>query len=179
MAFDIGNILQQYLGAGAGQSLGQGQNPNQLNDDFDQITNSVPRAQVAQGMTEALRSDQTPPFPQMVGQMFGNSNPSQRAGMLNQLLASIGPGLLSSIAGGALGNILGGNRNTTPQITPEQAAQITPEQAEELATRAEQENPTVVDRLGDFYAENPTLVKAIGGAALAIVLGRVAQGMQR
>lgn len=177
MAFDISNILQQYL-ATAGQQQGQGQRPNTIDDDFDQITNSVPRTHVAQGMTEALRSDQTPPFPQMVGQMFGNSNPNQRAGMLNQILSSLGPGVLSALAGGTLGNILGGNRNGTPQITPEQAAQITPEQAQELAARAEQENPSVVDRLGDFYAENPTLVKAIGGAALAIVLGRVAQGMR-
>lgn len=177
MAFDIGNILQQYLG---GQNPGQVQNgnPNQIHDDFDQIANSVPRAHVAQGMSEALRSDQTPPFPQMVGQMFGNSNPNQRAGLLNQLLAQLGPGLLSAVGSGALGNILGGNRSGTPQITPEQAAQVTPQQVEELAAKAEQENPTIVDRLGDFYADNPTLVKAIGGAALAIVLGRVAQGMR-
>lgn len=174
MAFDIGNILQQYLGGGAAA-----QNNTSINDDFDQIAGSAPRTHVAQGMTEALRSDQTPPFPQMVGQMFGNSNPNQRAGMLNQLLASVGPGLLSSVAGGALGNLFGGGaQNARPQVTPEQAAQVTPEQVQELAARAEQENPSVVDRLGDFYAENPTLVKAIGGAALAIVLGRVAQGMR-
>lgn len=174
MAFDIGNILQQYLGGALGA-----QNNGRIHDDFDQIANSAPRAQVAQGVTEALRSDQTPPFPQMVGQMFGNSDPSQRAGMLNQLLASVGPQLLSAVAGGALGNLLGGaSQNARPQVTPEQAAQISPQQVEELAARAEQENPGVVDRLGDFYAEHPTLVKAVGGAALAIVLGRVAQGMR-
>jgi hypothetical protein len=83
------------------------------------------------------------------------------------------------VAGGALGNIFGGaNANARPQITPEQAAQVSPQQVEELAARAEQENPGVVDRLGDFYAEHPTLIKAVGGAALAIVLGRVAQGMR-
>jgi hypothetical protein len=174
MAFDIGNILQQYLGGGIAA-----QNNSSIHDDFDQIAQSAPRAQVAQGVSEALRSDQTPPFPQMVGQMFGNSNPNQRAGMHNQLLASVGPGLLSAVAGGALGNIFGGaNANARPQITPEQAAQVSPQQVEELAARAEQENPGVVDRLGDFYAEHPTLIKAVGGAALAIVLGRVAQGMR-
>jgi hypothetical protein len=50
---------------------------------------------------------------------------------------------------------------------------------QELAAKAEQQNPGIVDRMGDFYAEHPTLVKAIGGAALAIALGHMAQGMQR
>jgi hypothetical protein len=50
---------------------------------------------------------------------------------------------------------------------------------QELAAKAEQQNPGIVERMGDFYAEHPTLVKAIGGAALAIALGHMAQGMQR
>ncbi len=172
MAFDIGNLLQQYLGGNPNA------NASRAVDDFDQVANNAPRAAMAQGVTEALRSDQTPPFPQMVGQMFGQSDPNQRAGMLNQLLGGMGPGVLSSLAGGVLGNLFGGNSNERPQITPEQAAQMTPEQVEQIAANAEKDNPTIVDRMGDFYAENPTLVKAIGGAALAIVLGRVAQGMR-
>ena len=172
MGFDLGNLLQQYLGANA--------NTDRAEDDFDQVASAAPRAQVAQGVSAALRSDQTPPFPQMVSQMFGQSDPNQRAGMLNQLIGGLGPGLLSSIAGGALFNSLGGAfLNTQPHITPEQAAKVTPEQVQEIAAKAENENPGIVDRMGDFYAENPTLVKAIGGAALAIVLGQVAQGMRR
>ena len=174
MGFDLGNLLQQYMGGAANA------NTDRAADDFDQVANAAPRAQVAQGVTAALRSDQTPPFPQMVSQMFGQSDPNQRAGMLNQLIGGLGPGLLSSIAGGALGNLFGGGNNQQqPQITPEQAARMTPEQVQEIAAKAENENPGIVDRMGDFYAENPTLVKAIGGAALAIVLGQVAQGMRR
>lgn len=174
MAFDLGNILQQYLGGNANNQA----NPN---DDFDQVVQHAPQGTVAQGVTEALRSDQTPPFPQMVGQLFGNSDPTQRAGMLNQLINSVGPGLLSSIAGGALGNLFGGHSAgaAAPAITPEQASNMTPEQVEQIAAQAEQHNPGVVDRMGDFYAQHPTLVKSIGGAALAIVLGRMAQGIQQ
>ncbi len=171
MAFDIGNLLQQYLGGGANANAGRAL------DDFDQVANNAPRSAMAQGVTEALRSDQTPPFPQMVSQMFGHSDPNQRAGMLNQLLGGLGPGLLSSVAGGVLGNLFRGN-DAPATVTPEQAAQMTPEQVEQIAQKAEQENPGIVDRMGDFYAENPTLVKTIGGAALAIVLGRIAQGMR-
>lgn len=180
MAFDLASVLQQYLSGAANM------NNSRAVDDFDQVAQNAPRASMAQGVTEALRSDQTPPFAQMVGQMFGQSDPTQRAGMLNQLLRGVGPGLLTSIAGGALGNIFGGNNagnsagnNAPAAITPEQAAAMTPEQVQQIAEQAEQANPSIVDRMGDFYAEHPTLVKSIGGAALAIVLGRVAQNMQQ
>ncbi|MBC7686433.1 MAG: hypothetical protein H7176_14555 [Bdellovibrionales bacterium] len=173
MAFDIGNLLQQYLGGAAAQN-----NAGRAADDFDQVARNAPRAAVAEGVTEALRSDQTPPFPQMVSQLFDKSDPNQRAGMLNQLLRGIGPGVLSSVAGGALGNLFRGNE-APAAITPDQAATMTPDQVEQIAKQAEQENPSIVDRMGDFYAEHPQLVKTIGGAALAILLGRVAQGMQR
>ena len=171
MSFDLGNLLQQYLG-GANANA----NPAQAENDFDHVAQNVPRATVAQGVTQALRSDQTPPFSQMVGQLFGNSNPDQRAGMLNQLLANIGPSVLASVAGGSLGNLLGADQ---ARVSPEQANQVSPEQVQELAAKAEQQNPGIVERMGDFYAEHPSLVKAIGGAALAIALGHMAQGMQR
>jgi hypothetical protein len=170
MSFDFGNLLQQYLG-GAGNA-----NPAQTENDFDRVTQSAPRGQVAQGVTQALRSDQTPPFSQMVGQLFSNGNPDQRAGMLNQLLANIPAGLLSRVAGGALGNLQGADQ---ARVSPEQASQVPPEQVQQLAEQAEQHNPGVVERMGDFYADHPNLVKALGGAALAIALGHMAQGMQR
>lgn len=169
MSFDLGNLLNQYLGGG-NTSAGAGQAEN----DFDRVAQNSSLASLAQGVTQALRSDQTPPFPQMIGQLFGNSNPDQRAGLLNQILSSVGPGVLSSITGGALGNLLGGGQ----QVTPDQAAQISPQQVQELAAKAEQQNPGIVDRMGDFYAAHPTLIKTIGGAALAVALGAMAQRLQ-
>lgn len=171
MGFDLGNLLQQYLGGA------QNANPSQATDDFDRVAQQAPRETLAQGVTQALRSDQTPPFPQMVSHLFGQGSPDQRAGMLNQILASAGPGVLSSVAGGALGKLFGGG--AAPQVTPEQASQVSPEQAQEIAAKAEQQDPGIVDRMGDFYAQHPTLVKALGGAALAIALGHMAQGMQQ
>lgn len=183
MAFDLGNLLNQYLGGAAGG------NQHQANDDFDRVAQNAPPDVLARGVTGALRSDQTPPFPQMVSQMFGQSNPNQRAGMLNQLLATLGPAVLAQLAGGrsggqgglgglgGLAGIFGGG--APAQVTPEQAAQVSPEEVRELAERAEQQNPGIVERMGDFYAQNPTLVKAIGGAALAIALGHMAQNMRR
>lgn len=171
MAFDLGNLLQQYLGGAA-----QG-NAGRALDDFDQVASNAPRAAMAEGVSEALRSDQTPPFPHMVSQLFDRSDATERAGMLNQLIRGIGPGLLGSLAGGALGGLFRGNE-APAAVTPEVAATMSPEQVKQIAERAEQDNPGIVERMGDFYAEHPQLVKTIGGAALAIVLGRVAQGMK-
>jgi len=169
MAFDLGNLLQQYIGGAVA-------NNGKAADDFDQVAQNAPRASIAQGIASALRSDQTPPFPQMVSQLFGQSNPDQRAGMLNNLIGGAGGGLLSSVAGGALGKIFGGN---TSQVTPEQAAQVSPEQVQELAEKAQQQNPGIVDRMSDFYAEHPTLIKAAGGAALAVALGYMANNIRK
>jgi hypothetical protein len=175
MGFDLGSLLQQYASANP-------VNPDQAENDFDQVAQNAPQAELAQGVTEALRSDQTPPFPQMVGQMFGQGDSGQRAGMLNQLLGGIGPGILSSLAGGALGSLFGGQANANaaaPRVTPEQASTMTPEQVQQIAEQAEQDNPGIVERMGDFYAQHPQLVKGLGGAALALVLGRMAQDIQR
>jgi len=164
MGFDLGNLLGQYLGGGA--------NAAQASDDFDRAAQSAPRETIAQGVIQALRSDQTPPFPQMLAQMFGNSNPDQRAGMLNQLIAGAGPGLL-----GKLGGLFGGNAGG--KVTPEQASQVSEAQIKDIAEQAQKENPGILDRMGEFYAEHPTAVKAIGATALAVALGAMAQGIQR
>jgi hypothetical protein len=169
MSFNLGNLLNQYLGGGTNA------NPAQAENDFDHVAQNSPFAALAQGVTQALRSDQTPPFSQMVGQMFSNGNPEQRAGMLNQLLSNISPGVLSSVAGGLFGNLAGGDQ---AKVSPEQAAQLSPQQVQELAAKAEQQNPGIVERMGDFYAQHPTLIKTIGGAALAVALGAMAKGMQ-
>jgi hypothetical protein len=198
MAFDLGNLLNQYMNGASGADN------TRATEDFERVTQEVPRETVAHGVTQALRSDQTPPFPQMVGQMFGQSNPNQQAGMLNQLIAAAGPSLIGMLAGrggagvggmgggigggmggglgnlgNVLGNLLGGAGGGQPQITPEQASQLSPEQVQEIAQKAEQENPGVVERMGDFYAEHPNVVKGLGAAALAIALGHMAQGIQR
>lgn len=166
MSFDLGSLLQQFTGANA--------NPAQAEKDFDQVAQVAPQNQLSQGLRQAFRSEQTPPFSQMAAQLFGNSDPTQRAGMLNQILASVGPGVLAS-----LGGMFGGANAAPAQVTPEQASQITPEQVRQIAEQAEQHNPGIIDRMGDFYAQHPALIKGLGGAALAIALGHMAQGMKR
>lgn len=201
LGFDIGNILQQYGGGGVNPN----QPPNDIEQHFDQVAQNSPNDDLADGLSEAFRSDQTPPFPNMVGQLFGQADSSQRAGMMNQLLAALGPAVIGSMLnrgmgggglggalgglggglgggalGGGLGSILGGLLNGSSgqqqmQVRPEDVERMRPEEFEELARHAERENPGIVDQMSRFYAQNPGLVKALGGAALAIALGRMSQ----
>ena len=144
--------------------------PTSTEEDFDEVAKQVPPDALGDGIAHALRSDKTPPFGDMVGRLFSGSNPSMRAGLLNQLIAAAGPAIV-----GKLGSLLG---NRTPDastsITEADAQRISPEQVSDIAQHAEKADPSVMDRIGSYYAKNPELVKVLGGAALAIALGRLA-----
>jgi hypothetical protein len=177
--FDLGKILDRYAGH---------DDPDGNDNDFDQVAQQAPRNAVSQGVAEAFRSDRTPPFPNMLGQMFGQSDPNTRAGILNQLIAAAGPAILSGAfsrggaASGGLGGLLGGlfggsggfGQGSTPQITPDQASQVPPEAVEELAREAQQKDPDVISRVSDFAAQNPALVKGLGAVAVGIALKHLA-----
>lgn len=164
------DILGQY-GSGAGAS-------GDAIDHYDQVAREAPPAQLADGLAAAFRSEQTPPFPQMLARMFGQADPRQRAGILNQLLASLGPAAIAALANGPLRQIFQrGAPAPAPGpvvITPDQAAQVTPEQAQEVAQHAQAHQPSIVDSMGDFFSRHRDLVKTLGGAALAIALARMA-----
>jgi hypothetical protein len=129
-------------------------------------------------VSAALRSEQTPPFPQMVAQLFERGDVQQRTGMLSQLIGNISPAVLASLTAGRLGSAAGGN-GARVVVTPNQASQVTPAQVEQIAAHAQDRDPGIVDTMGEFYAQHPDLVKTIGGAALAFALGKIAEHMRR
>lgn len=137
---------------------------------FDEVAKTASQDQLAAGVSGAMRSDQTPPFGDMVGHLFGQSSPGQQAGVLNQILASLGPSAVSGVAGGVLGRMLGSGQT---QLTPDQASQLSQAQVTEIATHAEKAQPGIVDEVGQFYAQHAGLIKTLGGAALAIALAKM------
>ena len=170
LGFDLGRILEQY---GGGASAQQG---HQVEKDFDDIAQNAPPEELSHGLTEAFRSDQTAPFGEMIGQLFGQADRQQRTGMINQLLSGIGPSVLGSVLGGsALGGLLNRAGGHQVQLRPEEADQLTPQQVQALASQAEKEDPGIIEKMSSFYAQNPALVKSLGGAALAIALGKMSQ----
>jgi hypothetical protein len=163
---ELSGVLSQY-------TSGSAQPPADVHEHFDQVAKAAPQGLIADGLAAAFRSNATPPFGQMLGNLFSQSSGDQKAGMLNQLLASAGPGLLSQLAGG--GTLAGLLQGGATQITPEQAQQISPEAVRQLATHAEKADPSIIDKASSFYAEHPTLIKTLGGAVLSVALAKVAE----
>ena len=162
----LGSVLKQY-------SSGATQNPAAATEHFDQVAQAAPQNLIAEGLSAVFRSDQTPAFGNLVSSLFSQSNGDQKAGILNQLITSVGPSNLARLAGGGiLGTLLSGGAG---QVSPQQAQNISPDVVEQIATHAEKADPSVVDKASAFYAQHTTLVKTLGGAALSIALAKVAE----
>ena len=149
---------------------------NEPEKHFDQVAENASSEQLGAGIAGALRSDQTPPFGNMVGQLFGHSSSTQLAGLLNQILGALGPAAAASLGGGLLGKLLQPGQT---QISPEQASQLSPAQVTEIATHAEQARPGVVDQIGNFYAQHSGLIKKLGGTALLVTMAKIKEHADR
>ncbi|MBV8847393.1 MAG: hypothetical protein JO307_31675 [Bryobacterales bacterium] len=166
------NQLKDMFSKYSGQSGGTATIAEDAHRDFEQVAQSAPSNVVADGISQAFRSDETPPFPGMLANLFSHSNPNQRAGVLNELMGSLGSGALASLPGlGGLSSLLSGG-----SVTPDQVNQISPEQVQQIATHAERQDPSVVDRVSSFYAQHPQVMKAAGGLALSIALRHMLRG---
>jgi hypothetical protein len=142
---------------------------------YDQVAHELPQGALADGISHTFRSDQTPPFEQMLSGLFGRSNPNQKAGLLNQILGVLGPSAGGLLAQAGLGRLGGASSRGPVTVTPEEAQQVPPQTVQVLAQQAERKDPTIVDQAASFYAQHPTLVKAIGAGALALLLNRMSR----
>ena len=168
----LGGMLQQYAGNAAPA------NPQQATDHFDQVARQVPQSSLSGALTQVFQSPQTGTFGQNITDLFNQSNPQQRAGILNQLVPALGAGGLGSL-GGMLGSLFSGGAGAPQPISPEAAQQVSPQDAGRIAERAQQQNPSIVEQAGDFYAQHPTLVKALGAGAAIMALRHIAESQQR
>jgi hypothetical protein len=163
---DLGGLMNQYAAGNA--------TSDDVHSVYDRVAQDVPQSTLADGISHAFRSDQTPAFEQMVGTLFNQSSPDQKAGMLNQILAVLGPSAASMLGGsggrGGIGDLLSGRA-----VSPQQAQEIPPQTVEVLAQQAAKKDPTIMDQAASFYAQHPTLVKAIGAGALALLLSKMSR----
>ena len=162
--------------------LGQYVNPSnsaspQAAEDFGRVAQEAPPEAVSQGLADAFRSDATPPFEQMVGQLFGRSDPQQRAGLLNEILGSLGGAVSGGLAGGALGGLLR-HAAEGKEVTPEDAHRVPVNEVETAAAEAARRNPGIVERVSRFYAEHPQLVQTLGTVALSVAMSSMARRRQ-
>ena len=148
---------------------------------FDQVSAAVPGSVLSQGITAAFESPQTPPFHDMVTQLFTNSDPAQRAAMLTTLLNAI-PAEQRAALANSLGVSLPSPGATTttgtataPVISASQAQQVSPAAVTQAAEQAAAINPSIVGQLGTFYAQHPTLVKTLGSLAMIVAMRKIAR----
>jgi hypothetical protein len=149
----IGELAERY-GANAIQGSAN------THEDFQRVAQSAPPDVVSNGIAHMFRSDQTPAFPDMVSSLFGQSNPTQRAGLLSELLSSIAPGALANLPG-----LAGGG--TDPHVL---ANQLSPEQVQQIAEHAQGHDPSIIDRVSEFYSKHPQVLRAVGGFALGVAM---------
>ena len=136
---------------------------------FQHAAQSVDSGTLADGIAAAMRSDETPPFAQIVSQLFASGSSDQKMAMVNTLLASIGPeqrGQLASLIPALAG---------ASSVTSDQAAAISPSAVQSLAQHVEQHDAGIVDRMSSLYAAHPTLVKTLGTAAMMIAMRKIAE----
>jgi hypothetical protein len=166
---EISNVLQNYAGA---------QSPTDheaVANHFGQVAQAAPQPALADSLSAMFRSDQTPPFAQMIAQLFNNSNAEQRANLLNTLLSSgAGARILAQLATSAGVTLPAGLGSTTP-VTPELANQVPAEAVQQAAAHAEKHDPSIIDRVSEIYARHPALVKTLGAAALSLALTHLAK----
>lgn len=137
------DILDHYSNARSDQP------PRDAPRDYEEIAREEPPEALSDGLAHAFRAEETPSFGEMVSNLFRNSDPHQRTGLLERLREA-----------------LGGR---------EPLDDADPRQVEELANKAEKHSPNIVERVSQFYAQHPTLVRNLGSAALTIALSRMAQ----
>jgi len=144
------NTVEDIFQRNSSQAGGAATAPANPHEDFQQVAQTAPPNVVSSGIAQAFRSDRTPPFPEMLANLFGQSDPMQLAEVINRLL---GEG----------------------RFTPEQANRVSPDQVKEMAAQAEKQHPSVVDEVSSFYAQHPEVMKAAGGLALTIALQHILQ----
>jgi hypothetical protein len=157
----IKSLLAQYT---AGTASSQ-----EADAHFEQLAQTAGPATLAPGIAEAMRSNQTPPFGQLMAQLFTRGSSDQKAGALNALLNAASPEVraqLSALIPGLVGSA---------PVTATQAGTVSPDVVTSLATKVEQHDPGVIDTMSGFYAQHPGLVRTLGTTALMIAMRTIAE----
>ncbi len=77
------DVLKQYSQPGSQPS-------GDVFGHFDSVAQQASPSHLGGGIAAALRSDATPAFGQTIGNLFGQSNPEQKAGLLNEIVQALG-----------------------------------------------------------------------------------------
>lgn len=157
----IGGLLNQYIGGSGAAST------EEAHEHYDQVTSAVPAGILGSAIGPALQSLALGEVQQHIFNSASQMSSEQRGGLVQSLLG----GFVSS--GTNVSSLLA-QLGINPSVAdnPESAS---PEEVAALAAHAHQNNPDVFHRAMAFYAEHPTLVKAMGAAAVSAIIYEIAK----
>lgn len=148
--------------------------PAEIEHDFEEVLHEAGPGALEEAFAEAFRSEETPPFEEMVAKLFEGSDASTRAGLLDNLLAGLQPSALGTMRGTVFADVLR-RYAAGARVAPARAAEVDPEHVREAALQARRQNPGVLERVSRFYARHPEAMRHLGNDVMAIVLSRLAQ----
>lgn len=166
---DVAAVLQQYAAETGVYST------KKVERDFLEVAQQVPAQMVTNGLSEALRSEQTIPFEQVVGQSFEQVDSQQRAGMLKQLLDGAEPDAVQPLLDKGVLGIRIKDASGEERLLAVDAAQVHPDLVQQLALELRQLDPAVIDKMSSLFAEDPDLLKTLDGATLSVALNKIAE----
>ncbi|OWW22452.1 hypothetical protein [Noviherbaspirillum denitrificans] len=167
---DVSAVLQQYAAETGVHSV------QKVEQDFVAVAQHVPAEHVTTGLAEAMHSEQTPPFEDMVGEAFERGSDELRVSMLRQLIDGASPAVLKPlIDDGQLPRAANGSGSPAVPIDAALVQDLDVDVVRRLARGAAQEDASVIDRMSEFFAVDPAAGKTLGGAALSVALGKIAE----
>ena len=160
------SLLDQLSGV-LGNITGGNLSEQELHSHYDQIASTVPQQTLGSVIGPALQSLEAGQAQQGIANSTQQMTPAQRGGLMQQLLGGFGN---SGANVGSLLSQLGINQAVAGN--PQSA---TPDEVATLASHAQANAPGVFQEAMSFYSQHPTLVKALGAAAITQIathLGR-------
>ncbi|MDM7913698.1 MAG: hypothetical protein ACE15D_04650 [Candidatus Eisenbacteria bacterium] len=144
-----------------------------IHEEFDSVAKEVSRGELAAGIVTSLKSASTPPFADIVLDLYTHATPEQRAGILNRLL----PALNEKEGTVALQHepkhvqeLLVGKQT----VSAADAERIGAASVRKLAAAADTLDPSVVEKIAEMAADHPALLKTLGTGILAQTLTAIA-----
>lgn len=167
---DVSALLQQYAAETGVHSV------QKVEQDFVSVAQSVPAEHVSTGLAEALHSEKTPPFEDMVGESFERGSEDLRASMLKQLIDGASPGVVKPlIDDGLLPRAANGSGYPAVPVDASLVQNLDTDVVRRLAREAAKEDPSVIDRMSEFFADDPAAGRTLGGVALSVALSKIAE----
>ena len=159
------SLLDQLSGV-LGNLTGGNLNEQQAGEHYDQIASQVPQSQLGAVIGPALASLGGSQVQESVSNSATQMNPQQRGNIMQSLLGGLG-------GAGNLGGLLS-QLGISPSVQndPQSAS---PDDVGKLAAHAQQNNPDVFHEAMSFYSAHPTLVKALGAAAITGIAHHLSQ----